>query len=88
MSFTGMDIGGVRTLATQMDHSADNIQTQMSQLTASLQSTQWVGPDHDHFVSEWQSTHCHQLQNVVNSLKEAANKARLNATQQEQASNA
>lgn len=87
-NFTGMDIGGVRQLAGQMDQRAEEIRTLMGQLTNALQSAQWVGPDREHFVADWQGTHCAQLNAVIHGLTEAANRARLNAQQQEQASNA
>jgi uncharacterized protein YukE len=87
-TFTGMDIPGVRTLAGQMDQRAEEIRTLMGQLTNVLQSTQWVGPDRERFLSDWQGTHCQQLNNVIQGLTDAANRARVNAQQQEQASNA
>lgn len=87
-NFTGMDIGGVRQLAGQMDQRAEEIRTLMGQLTNALQSAQWVGPDREHFLGDWQGTHCAQLNAVIQGLTEAANRARLNAQQQEQASNA
>jgi uncharacterized protein YukE len=85
-NFTGMDIPGVRQLATQMDQRAEEIRTLMGQLTSALQSTQWVGPDREQFVGDWQSTHCQQLNHVIQGLSDAANRARQNAQQQEQAS--
>ena len=87
-NFTGMDISGVRTLAGQMDQRAEEIRTLMGALTNALQGAQWVGPDREHFVSDWQGTHCAQLNAVIQGLTDAANRARLNAQQQEQASNA
>jgi uncharacterized protein YukE len=88
MSFTGMDIAAVRALSTQMTHSASEIQQLCSQLTSQLQSASWVGPDREHFVGDWQSTHVTQLTQVVNALNEAAQRANQNALEQENASNA
>jgi uncharacterized protein YukE len=86
--FTGMNIEEVRSLATQMDSCAGSIQDLMSRLTNLLNSTQWVGPDREQFLGEWQGTHVTQLNSVINGLRDASNKARLNAQQQEAASNA
>lgn len=88
MSMTGMDIGGVRQLAAQLDQRAEEIRSLMGQLTNALQSAQWVGPDREQFVSQWQGTHCQQLNSVIQGLGDAAGRARQNAQQQEQASNA
>lgn len=87
MSFTGMDIAGVRALATQMTHSASEIQQLCNQLTQQLQNASWVGPDREHFVGDWQSTHVAQLNQVVNALNDAAQRANANAQEQENASN-
>jgi uncharacterized protein YukE len=87
MSMLGMDITGVRQLANQMSSAANEIQQLSGQLTNLLGNTQWVGPDHDRFASEWHGTYMGQLQNVATALTDAANVATQNATQQETASN-
>ena len=87
MSFTGMDVAAVRTLAQQMNSSADEIQQIQQALTSQLQGASWVGPDREHFVSDWQSTHVQQLQQVVNALHDAATRATQNAQEQENVSN-
>ena len=87
MSMLGMDITGVRQLANQMSTTAAEIQRMSAQLTGLLGNTQWVGPDHDRFASEWNGTYVHQLQVVANALHDAANVANLNAQQQQDASN-
>ncbi len=58
--FTGMDIAGVRQLAQQMTQKADEIQQITTQLTQALNGAQWVGPDREKFVSDWQSQHAQQ----------------------------
>ena len=88
MSFTGMDVSAVRALASQMQHSASEIQSLCNQLTSQLQNASWVGPDREHFVGDWQSTHVAQLTQVANALNEAAQRANQNAQEQENASNA
>ncbi len=87
MSLTGMDITEVRSLATQMDSSASNIQDIVGRLTQVLNATNWIGPDRERFVGEWQGSHCQQLNAVVQSLQDAANRARMNADDQEAAAN-
>ena len=86
-NFTGMDIPGVRTLATSMKTKADEIEAIMSQLTSQLGSTQWVGNDRQQFEGDWSSQHCTALKNVAQALRDAATRADSNATQQENTSN-
>ncbi len=86
MSFYGMDIDQVRQLANQMTQAAEQIEQLNSQLTSALNSTQWVGPDQQRFMSEWTSQHSPNLRNVSQGLEQAAQLANQNASQQEQAS--
>lgn len=85
--FTGMDVAGVRQLATQMRAKADEIRNLSQQLSSQLESTQWVGNDQIRFKGEWTGTHVAALNNVANGLEAAAQAADQNATQQENASN-
>jgi len=85
-SFTGMDIGAVRTLASQLSAKADEIDAIANGLSSQLDGVQWVGFDADSFRSDWQSTHRIQLHNVATALRDASTRATANATQQEQAS--
>jgi uncharacterized protein YukE len=87
MSFTGMDIAAVRQLATQMHSSAAEIRNLSGQITHQVQATNWIGPDREHFVSEWTGTHVAQLHQVVAALEDAAQRANNNAQEQENASN-
>lgn len=86
--FTGMDIEGVRNLATQMKQKADEITQISTQLTAALKGAQWVGPDRTQFESDWDGQCVAQLKAVSDRLNEASTRANQNAQQQEQASNA
>jgi uncharacterized protein YukE len=85
---TGMDIGEIRTLATQMKAKAEEIRTIMNQLSTSINAAPWVGNDRDRFVDEWQSRHCSSLNAVITSLDGAADTATKNAADQEAVSNA
>lgn len=87
MSFTGMSIPEVRSLANRMRTDADRIEEMMASLTAALESTQWVGPDRERFIGEWRGNHCTSLSRVCDGLRQAATLADQNAAQQEQASN-
>lgn len=84
--FTGMNVQEVRTLASQLDAAASEIEGTMGRLTSQLEGTAWVGSDREQFVSEWRSAHTTALRNVSAGLQEAANRARANAAEQEAAS--
>lgn len=85
--FTGMDITGVRQLATQLGSKADAIQTITQELSGLLQNTQWIGADRERFVNDWQSQHVAALTKVITGLNDAARIATTNAQEQETASN-
>ena len=86
-SFTGMDIAQVRQLSTTLKTKADEIRTIQNQLTSQLQSAQWVGPDRERFLGDWQSQHCSALNSVIQGLEGASTTASRNAQEQEAASN-
>ena len=85
---TGMDIQDVRQLATQLDHAADEMKQLAATLTSRLNAAQWHGPDQQRFSNEWQTQHRTHLNQVAEALNQAAQTARRNADEQEQASNA
>lgn len=87
-SFTGMDIDQVRQLSATLKSKAEEIRNIQNQLTNQLQSAQWVGPDRERFLGEWQSQHCSALNGVIQGLESASQTASQNASQQESASNA
>jgi hypothetical protein len=87
MALTGMDIGAVRQLATQLSTKADEIDSIMNQLTNALNTVQWVGPDRERFISDWQGHHVASLRQVSQGLRDASTRATQNANDQETVSN-
>ncbi|MGK3956614.1 hypothetical protein ACLKOZ_10515 [Arthrobacter sp. R4] len=51
-----------------------------------LDSTTWEGPDAQNFRSEWSGNHTSALNQVIQALKDAGQKATKNANEQDQAS--
>ena len=88
MAFTGMDIAGVRQLATQLDNSATQIDELQTKLTGTLGNTQWDGPDATAFRSEWNEQHSTNLRQLSERLRAVCTQARKNADEQERTSNA
>jgi uncharacterized protein YukE len=87
MAFLGMNVEEVQALSTQMSSAAQEITSILNQVTSALSNAQWVGPDHDRFVSDWSTLHSQALTTVANGLTEASQKASQNAQQQTEASN-
>ncbi|MEJ1229647.1 MAG: hypothetical protein WDM88_01865 [Galbitalea sp.] len=85
-AFWGLDVEGVRALATNLDTDGDQIDQILSKLTGILSSTQWSGPDADKFRNDWQGAHSTALRNVSQALHDTATLARSNAAAQEQVS--
>ena len=86
MTFVGMVVEEVQQLATQMDQNASEIRELASRLTSVLETTHWVGTDHDSFHSDWNGSHVPALNAVCQGLNDAAVRARQNAQQQTDAS--
>jgi hypothetical protein len=86
--FTGLDITQVRGLANFIRQKADEIEQIQNQVTQRLHGTQWVGPDRQKFEGDWSGHFTASLRTVAGGLRDAAQIADTNATQQEQASNA
>ena len=82
---TGMDIAQVRALARQLDVEADDICREVTTMTARLRDVDWVGPDRDRFVGEWES-HVAGLRRVADGLRDASGRAHRYADMQEWAS--
>jgi uncharacterized protein YukE len=74
-------------MSREAEAGASEIDNQKSNLNSLLNSTDWKGPDADKFRDEWSGTHTTMLTKVADALREAGNKAKRNAEQQEQASN-
>jgi uncharacterized protein YukE len=85
-AFWGLDVEGVRALATNLDQDGDQIDQILSKLTGILSSTQWSGPDADKFRNDWQGAHSTSLRQVSQALHDTATLARSNASAQEQVS--
>jgi uncharacterized protein YukE len=88
MAVWGLDVEQVRTLATQLDTKAGEIEAIRDTLTNTLGGTQWTGPDSEQFRNDWGTTYTRALNDVAQALKDTAQRARTNAQDQENVSNA
>ncbi|WP_426939972.1 WXG100 family type VII secretion target [Pseudarthrobacter sp. S6] len=78
--------GQLRTLGSRLQAGAGEIEQQRSNLSRVLDSINWEGPDATHFRGEWSGTHTAALNQVIQALKDAGQKATKNANEQDQAS--
>ena len=88
MALTGMDIEAVRQLAQLLNQKSNDINDIMQQLNSQIQNSSsiWIGNDAEQFRNDWQSSHVPALNQVVQGLQDASQRANQNASQQEQAS--
>jgi len=88
MALVGADVEQLRTLARTLSQAADELERMSTEVSNRLTSTQWHGPDADHYQSQWQGQSIAQIRNVVSALRSASDSATRNADAQEQASSA
>lgn len=86
MAIWGADVEQLRTLGSKLQAGAAEIEQQRANLSRVLDSTTWEGPDAQHFRSEWSGTHTAALNQVIQALKDAGQKATRNANEQDHAS--
>ncbi|MET3164573.1 UNVERIFIED_ORG: hypothetical protein ABIB19_003003 [Arthrobacter sp. UYEF10] len=78
--------GTAQDLCSKLQAGASEIERQRSNLSRVLDSINWEGPDATHFRGEWSGTHTAALNQVIQALKDAGQKATKNAKEQDQAS--
>jgi uncharacterized protein YukE len=88
MAILGVEIEALRSFARQMDKRAAEMQATMQRITQDVAQLNWVGPDRDRFVNEWNDHHVPSLQEIVGDLGDAVTRALKHAADQEAASSA
>jgi uncharacterized protein YukE len=86
MAYFGQDIEQVQMLANQFNAKAGEIEQLISQLSATVDSIDWQGPDAERFRSDWHGQHRTALNSVISALQTASQSARRNAQDQQAAS--
>ncbi|WP_395245243.1 WXG100 family type VII secretion target [Agromyces sp. MMS24-K17] len=86
MAMYGADVAELRTLAQQFERSAQQLEACRATLGGQVRSTPWTGPDSARFGNDWTGTHSPRVDAAAAALRDAANRLRANADQQEQAS--
>ena len=86
MAIWGADVEQLRNLGTKLQSGAGEIEQQRNNLNRVLDGTRWEGPDAQAFRDEWTGTHTSALNQVIQALKDAGQKATKNANEQDQTS--
>lgn len=86
MPLFGMDPAEVRRIGTEARSAADNIGQVISKVTSTVSGSQWVGPDREAFMSNWNDVSARKLNEVKSFLEAFATEAEIQAKQQEDTS--
>lgn len=86
MATVGGDVPAMFAFANELRRRRNNIETTTRRLAQLVEQANWVGPDRDKFVREWQGNHGPSLMAIMEDIADAANRIVNHAQQQEQAS--
>ena len=86
MAVNGADAPALFGFASEVRRRRAAIQDAMTRLGREVAEANWVGPDRDQFVEEWNGTHVPSLSGVLGDLEQAAQRAIAHATAQQEAS--
>jgi len=86
MGFYGADIGALRALAQSLSTGSDALETTRRTVGTTVGGARWSGPDGDELRGRWSAELGPALAAAAATLRDAADKVRKNADQQETAS--
>lgn len=86
MSMLGGDVAALFSFGAQLLERRRNIEDAAKKLGCLVEQANWVGPDREKFVSEWQSQHAPALMGVCDDLSEANQRVTVAAQKQQDAS--
>ncbi len=86
MPMIGGDAPALFHFAQQLSERRRKIQRAATRLGQLVQAAEWVGPDRDRFLQEWNSEHVPQIQSICNDLDDAASRVTRHAQAQEETS--
>ena len=85
-SFFGMDVRQVESVAGSLTGQAERINRVLTQLTNTLNSTPWTGPDRDKFVREWAEVHVPAIRRAAEEIVTTVSRVRSDISLQVKAS--
>lgn len=86
MGIVGADVPALRGLVSALTGRAHQIETTKSELSALIRSLDWIGPDREAFVGDWENIHQPNLIRLIDDMKDASRTATRHADAQENAS--
>lgn len=86
MGLVGADVPAIRNFVLGLKRRESEITATTARLSALIEGLNWVGPDRERFVKEWNSGHRPALVSLCSDLLDAAKKATYHANAQEAAS--
>ncbi|GAB2546593.1 WXG100 family type VII secretion target [Brachybacterium huguangmaarense] len=87
MAFKGMDPDAGRTVAEAIKKAGTDIQEVFDQLTGQITGVEWIGPDFDTYVSDWNSFISGSLTSVVDGFTTKGEDLNTQAEEQDTTSN-
>lgn len=82
----GADVAHLRTLASQFDRAAEQLDCCRTAVGGAVRLSPWRGPDASRFRADWEGAHAGRVTAAAATLRTGAQQLRANAEQQEQAS--
>lgn len=86
MRILGADIPALFSFGDQLRERRRNIEQATQRLQALILEANWVGPDRDQFVAEWNEVHAPSLRSVCENIGNAAKRVVDAAIKQQNAS--
>ena len=86
MATVGGDVPAMFAFVNELRQRRAKIDAATRRLGSLVEQANWVGPDRDAFLAEWNGTHVPNLVRVVDQIDDAARRITYHAQQQEQAS--
>ena len=86
MSIAGGDAAALYQFANELRRRRARIDEASKRLGRLVEEAEWIGPDRDRFIADWNGSHLPSLMGVAQELGEAASKVNIAAQKQENAS--
>lgn len=88
MAFKGMDPDEGREVASEIQQAGEKILEFFDQATSTVTSVEWIGPDYDAYVEDWNGFVSGALNGLIEALNAKSNELQTHADQQDSTSNA
>lgn len=87
MAFKGMDPDAGREVASFLNDTGSGINDETQTVTSTVSGVEWIGPDYDQFLDDWNQTASNVINGLVELLQEKGKNLGEQADQQDDTSN-